>query len=257
MKLIAMMVVSNEADRYLSPCIENLLGFCDEIRVLDDGSTDGTMEVLGAYESVETIRNDYPTFFEHEGRARQQLLEWTMAGDPTHVLAIDADEFVADGEILRMALAEDSFTGVVKLAMTEIWGADSNWLQVRMDGAWKPRPIGIAFRVPPDHHSNRQYRRHWRIPDRALACGRVPMMTAMQANRTITEAVTDILHFGWANVDDRAARYARYVEHDGGQFHASAHLESIMWGDDRVQTKPMRWPVTFEQKSAVYARATL
>lgn len=256
MKLIAMMVVRNEAFRYLAPCLESLLGFCDEIRVLDDQSEDDSAEICEAAGAF-VMRNDRTSFFVNEGQTRQALLEWTMAGDPTHILAIDADEFVADGEILRMALGEDSHTGIVKLAMTEIWGADYDWLSVRTDGAWKPRPVGIAFRVPPDHWTNRQYRRHWRMPDRALACGRVPILTSMQGNRTTTEPVTEILHFGWANVADRQARYDRYVEHDGGQFHASKHLESIMWDDDRVQTKPMRWPVMLTQKPTVLARANL
>ena len=41
---------------------------------------------------------DGGTFYEHEGRARQKLLTLTQELEPTDVLAIDADEFVADGQ---------------------------------------------------------------------------------------------------------------------------------------------------------------
>jgi hypothetical protein len=237
MKLTAMMIVRNEADRYLFPCIGHLLEFCDEVRVLDDCSEDSW---VFDHPQVVVKHSLHSAFFEHEGRARQELLEWTMEGNPTHILAIDADEFVSDGQALRAAMEAGSHTGVWKLTMTEIWKADSEYLSVRWDGDWKPRPVGIAFSVP-DTITNRQNRRHWRIPDRALACGRVPLLTQMAGNRTAAEPVTEILHFGWACEADRNARYQRYVVHDGGRFHQNKHLDSIMWGDGQVQLRRIPW----------------
>jgi hypothetical protein len=254
MKLIAMMVVRNEADRYLRPCIEHLLDFCDEIRVVDDNSSDHTQELLASYDGVEVMAQGESTFYQHEGRTRQALLEWTMEGRPTHILAIDADEFIADGKLLRATMEKGSATGVWKLTMTEVWAAGSDWLSVRMDGDWKPRPIGIAFAVPADHWTNRQLRRHWRMHDRALACGRTPLYITMAGNRTVSDPVTDILHFGWACVADRQERYQRYVVHDGGAHHASKHLLSIMWPDEMVGTKLMAWPPALD-KELLAARA--
>lgn len=241
MKLVAMMIVRNEVDRYLRVCLDSLLGFCDEIRILDDASEDAFREIDWLGERVQIQRNSEPQFFEHEGYARQALLDWTMEGNPTHILAIDADEIVGDGQALRRALEEGSATGVTKLSMTEIWGADEDYLFVRTDGDWRPRPIGIAFAVPEDWWTNRQIRRHFRIRPEALACGRTPAWITMAGNRTTTEAVSDILHFGWACEADRDARYQRYVVHDGGQFHKNKHLESIMWGDDRVKLARIPW----------------
>lgn len=253
-----MMVVRNEADRYLQPCLRHLLEFCDEIRILDDGSTDEWNQqavwwegVREHEERIKVLWHDTSTFYEHEGRTRQALLEWTMEGHPTHILAIDADEFVGDGKLLRANMEQGSHTGVWKLTMTEVWSAGEDWLGVRQDGDWKPRPIGIAFAVPPDHWTNRQIRRHYRMHDRALACGRTPLYITMAGNRTTSEAVTPILHFGWACEADRAARYARYVEHDGGAHHASKHLNSIMWGDDQVQTRLASWPPALDKEALV------
>lgn len=257
MKLVASLVVRNEADRYLSECLEHLLGFCDEIRVVDDGSTDGSAEVLAAYPGVETKASAGPTFFQHEGLIRQELLEWTMEGRPSHILAIDADEFVSDGQAIRDALeGEQPRFGVWKLRMSEVWRADRDNLWLRADGAWGPRPIGILYAVPPNTHNDRTMRRHWRMSDKPLACGRTPVYVTQMGNRTVADPVCDILHFGWANRNDRAARHARYIEHDGGAHHASKHLDSIMWDDARVKLTPLSWPRwPSGMRSAVYARA--
>lgn len=243
MKLAAMMVVKDEVWRYLQPCLDHLLEFCDAVCILDDGSTDEFREIDWAPPNgVHILRQSESTFYQHEGNTRQTLLDWTMMASPTHVLAIDADEFVADGQALRQALGQPSPRGVWRLNMQEVWGASDDAIILRQDGGWKEHGIGIAFWVPPDHFTNRVLRRHWRIPDRALACGRVPITVAMNSNRTFEPPVTDILHFGWACERDRQARYARYVEHDGGRHHAGSHLESIMWADSRVNLTSRSWP---------------
>lgn len=255
MKLIASLITHNEANRFLKLCIESLLGFCDEIRVLEDDSTDGTHKILSEMKA-KVLRNDYRMFFEHEGRARQKLLEWTMEGNPTHILAIDADEFVADGQLLRAELEKpvEALTmserrrrsprmtpvGVWSLQMQEIWGATDDVLNIRQDGGWKEHPVPIVFTVPPPE--DREALRHWQIPDRALACGRVPKEVGFRAGRLRERPVTQILHYGWACKKDRAARHARYVEHDGGKHHAGSHLNSIMCSDNRVRMTEREWP---------------
>lgn len=243
MKLIASLIVHNELERYLIPCIEHLTAFCDEIRVFDDGSTDGTQTYLDHLPNVECLSAFRRSFFEHEGRARQKLLDWTFEGDPTHVLAIDADEFVADGPLLRSLLEQPNPSGVWGLNMQEVWGADEYGLVIRQDGGWREHALGIVYSVPPDRTSNRVQRRAWRMVDRALACGRTPTAITIAANRSRQGVPAgDILHFGWACQRDRDLRYQRYVTHDSGKFHANSHIESIMWPDDRVELTSRAWP---------------
>ena len=71
MNLVASMVVRDERSRYLEPCVQALLAFCDALVVLDDGSTDGTPEWLGEQERTKVIR-EASGFFANEGRTRQR-----------------------------------------------------------------------------------------------------------------------------------------------------------------------------------------
>lgn len=246
MKLVASMVVRNEADRYLGPCLAHLLEFCDEIAILDDGSTDEWNQQMVWWEGVrehedrvKVLWQPESTFYVNEGVTRQRLLDHTMTLNPTHVLAIDADEFVVDGREVRERISD---AGLGSLVMKEVWGAHPvTGLQIRQDGGWREHPVPVIFDVPEDHWTNRQIRRHWKIPERKLACGRIPVHSALRGNRGGNPTIGEILHFGWACEADRDARYQRYVEHDGGEHHAGSHLESIMWADDRVTLTTRDW----------------
>lgn len=248
MKLAASLIVRNELGRYLEPCVDHLLEFCDEVVLLDDHSDDGTFRwLLSQGERVQPLRhNSEPEFFKHEGRARQALLEWTLSREPTHVLAIDADEFVDDGPALRRSL-EQWDEAAFGLVMEEIWEAAGDGLCVRQDGGWASHAIPAVWRVPERIDAS------WRIADRALACGRMPR----PVDSIPLWAYGSLLHFGWANEQERRARYDRYRVADGGRFHASQHLESIMWGCNRVQLQPREWPAgLLPWKDAILERAT-
>lgn len=238
MKLVASVICRNELGRYLEPFVAHLLEFVDEIRVLDDSSNDGTREWLQDQEGVEVARTVLPSFYIHEGATREQLLEHTFAGNPSHVIAIDADEFVTDGAAVRAACEADQGKGAWAVGLEEVWQADPDNLHIRTDGGWGLQGRSpLLYRVPERRGSD------WRIMDRALACGREPL-----AVRKIRATPVDatVLHFGWTREAERAARYQRYVEHDSGKFHARAHLDSIMWDDRRVKLRTRQWPTSLE-----------
>lgn len=252
MKLIASLIVRNELDRYLKPCIEHLLEFCDEIRVTDDASTDGTAEWLAEQDRVEVVQIAAPSFFAHEGRARNAALAWTMGGNPSHILALDADEFVTDGAAIRRACEADKGRGVWSLGLEEVWRADERNLYVREDGGWRAQANGIPilWRAPQPRAAKTTA---WQVADRALACGREPV-AVRRLGRALPSG-SAVLHFGWSCEADRAARYARYVEHDGGRFHRNAHLDSIMWPDDLVRLRRRPWPPALAPfRDAIVAR---
>lgn len=248
MKLCASLIVRDELGRYLPLVVEHLLGFCDEVRILDDGSDDN---VLGEYARTPRVairRRSEPGMFTHEGRARQELLEWTLAGRPTHVLAIDADELVSDGARLRERLLEAPEVPVWWLEIQEVWRATRDALLTREDGGWRSHPVPLLWRVPEPLLAGRLIgpeARLWRIADRQLACSRVP--TAITRSVARAPGVgAELLHFGWADESARQQRYQRYAVADGGRFHAGSHLESILWPDRRCRLRPRPWPAGLE-----------
>jgi glycosyltransferase involved in cell wall biosynthesis len=245
-KLVASAIVRNEADRYLETWLRHLLTFCDEVRLLDDGSEDGTRnlaESLGT--EVQVRRNPAAPFLVHEADARNALLRWTIEGQPDYVLSIDADEFVGEAEKLR-----EYITGgapVYSLWMREVWKIEDAKLGLRVDGQWGDRRCPVLWKAPPVLRGNR-----WLIPRRKLACGREPQV--VRGQRGVDTGV-GIYHFGWTREADRQGRAERYFEHDGGRYHANSHIQSILWPDKRVQLKWVPWPFSIPSSVAEDALA--
>lgn len=256
MKLVASVIVKDEADRYLAPFLRHLAEFCDETRILDDGSSDGWADRLygemampaSLLARLHVLRSEESAFWQDEGAARNALLEWTLIGEPDWVLSIDADEFITDGAALRAA-CESARASVLTVNMQEIWVAADECLCIRQDGGWREHPIPILWRVPgptalASDRNQQPARRQWRINDRKVAPGREPIAVRElhRMRRHVADSGVDVLHLGWACRADRAARYQRYVEHDGGQYHNAAHLRSIMFPDSQVNLEGRDWP---------------
>lgn len=248
MKLIAgMMVGTGERDRYLDVTVPALLEFCDAVVVVDE-STDGSgdrADELGAL--VE--RSEVGAFFQHEGRARQLLVDVVLEQRPSHALMVDADELITDGQRLRSAC--ESVCPVLTLPLHEAWTISGDRLGVRVDGQWA---TGSACVWRADYRPATE----WRILDRALACGRDPVaVRTLRQQRCWEPSGAEIVHLGWANQAERATRYQRYAVNDGGRFHASSHLQSIMWPDTRVGVRRLSWPAAWsaELRAVLVERA--
>lgn len=240
MNLCASLIVRDELDRYLGPCLDALLEFCDTICVLDDSSTDGWQETLrpgwGAAGARVTVRehtvadrNAHTSFHLHAA-ARTALMRFTLETDADYVLAIDADEFVTDGAAVRKAC--DRRPEAVSSVITEVWEACDDLLCTREDGGWRQHLIANVW-------SAARFRGEvLKLTDRGTATGRVPDIVH---RAKVVHSGAHTLHFGWANRADRAERFARYGGPNEG--HASAHVKSIMWPDELVTLKPASWPV--------------
>lgn len=248
MKLIASAIVRDEADRYLVPWLKHLLTFCDEVRLLDDSSTDDTPYIAAdVADEVCVTTNDGPAFFENESAARNRLLSWTIDGQPDYVLSIDADEFIGDAVALRAKMLMQP-APVYSLMMREVWKIRDDKLGLRVDGLWGDRRCPLLWQAPARFQGAR-----WRIPNRKLACGREPQ--AVRGQRGVDTGV-GIYHFGWTRVAERQQRAERYFEHDRGRFHGDKHLQSILWPDEQVGFNWQPWPLSIPSElSDLTARA--
>jgi hypothetical protein len=127
--------------------------------------------------------------------------------------------------------------------MEEVWKADARGLWTREDGGWRRHPVPIVWRAPNGQAVGSGI---WKVRDRQLACGREPVAVARIPARQLPASV---LHLGWTNEAERQARFDRYTVADGGRFHASAHLQSIMWPDAKVRLRRRHWPPGVDQKA--------
>ena len=220
LKLVASMIVKNEMGRYLELALDHLLTFCDEIARLDDGSTDGSYRLCQALPQVEVLRNPGPSFFEHEGKARQNLYEWTLRGLPDYVLAIDADEFVTNPDYLRVAM-ESGRSRLHALSSSRPGRCPIAASTSASMASWGPRKIPILYQII-------RQSRHWRIAPKQLACGREPEQV-IQRSRRATATGSRSSTSGGRTRPSAAARAQRYYDHDHGKFHQDRHLQSILW----------------------------
>jgi glycosyltransferase involved in cell wall biosynthesis len=236
MKLIASMPARNELGRYLRQTVTHALTYCDEVCVLDDGSTDGSREWLEAQDRVSVRTLDNPGWAREDGDehvTRQALFEHTMEGEPTHVLCIDADEFVPGGIWLNALLAGNPDVPVWTLRVVELWRSDPP--AIRVDGGWRPRAAPILYQAP------QVVEGAWHAHERRCACPREPVaVSQLYAARRFRDSHIDLLHCGWANMtpEERLPRARRYMDFDQGEYHASEHIESILWPDEKVRLRP-------------------
>lgn len=127
--LSACIIAMNEADR-IGPCLDSVC-FCDEIVVLDSGSTDGT-QALCREKGARVIETDWPGWVKQKNRAVQAARnDW--------ILSLDADERVdADLRATLEGLSEGGLgeaQGPVAYAVSRKVRYLGRWLR---HGGWYP-----------------------------------------------------------------------------------------------------------------------
>ena len=219
MKLIAQMVGHNEADRHLREVLTHLVPLVDDIVYTDDASTDDTPDIFEEF-GAHVYRNDTQLFTVDEGALRRgawkNLENHIELGD--WVLAIDCDEKLwatTPGKSLRELLKVQHYD-VLAIKFYHMW----NETHYRVDKAWRPVESSRLFR----------YFYGGQFQDRKLACGSEPtyVRTLIQRGRFLQNTGLIMQHLGYVRDEDKRAKYDRYMAIDGGDFHAKAHLESIL-----------------------------
>ncbi len=222
--IIANMVVRNEADAYLPQVLDRLQHQVDLICVTDDASTDNTFELLTSYDKLGAQQLDTPTFSVNEGQLRQWSWNWleehVREGGwdwrDVWVLAIDADEELYQTRGTLHELTEAKPWEVFDIEFYHMW----NETQYRNDGGWKVHGSTRFFKYYPEG----------KFADRKLACGSEPtyVQDLIRHRRYAKNTGLKMKHLSYIKDEDKQKKYDRYMQLDGGAFHANAHILSII-----------------------------
>jgi glycogen(starch) synthase len=151
-KLTAGIRVKN-GERYAEECLRDLCEYVDEIVVLDDGSTDRTIQICRSFPKVTQVVRWEKDFF-HEGIDRNVVLALAKNTNPDWILFPDIDEVFESRfktEIESMMRAPD--VGMYAFLFCHFWRSRTHY---RVDGKWgkesRSFPIPRLVRSQPSLH---------------------------------------------------------------------------------------------------------
>jgi hypothetical protein len=193
-------VAFRDEERFLPGLLENLEPQVDGVVALDDGSRDGSIDVLRDHPLVVEILH-VPRGAQEEledGKNHRALVEASWRHRPDWLLGIDADERVerdfrarAEEEVAR---AERGGHSGLWVPFRELWGAPN---RMRVDGIWGGKRKACLFRAD---------RRH-RFDERRVHANWAPWPPA---RGDYPSADLRLYHLRMIEPDDRRARLARY-----------------------------------------------
>jgi glycosyltransferase involved in cell wall biosynthesis len=195
-QLVCLLPVRNGAGD-LEGYLASVAGVADAVVALDDGSMDGTRDILEAHPLVKTVLSNPPResyLGWHDGENRNRLLAAAADLHPGWILFLDADERIdpSDAAALRTFLDSDAIPGCA-------YGF--KWYRMFGDGSHDPAHAWV-YRLF-------AYRPGQRVPNRRLLFTPVPTSIAARVNTTLR-----IQHFGEQSDAGRQARLAKYREAD-------------------------------------------
>lgn len=197
MKLVAMMLMQNDENRFLRQVLEHVTSYADEIVILDDGSDDNSVEIAKSYPNTIVHQNETPHWWTHgENKLREQLYNLAIERNPDWVLYIASDE-----------VFEKRFEREVRSMLD----ADYNWYQFLLCHMWDE-----AHFISPivDHKTIKFLFRFDKDKPRTFAnmimhCGGVPayLFNDPPANGLKTDI--RIKHLGFIGKENRLRRIER------------------------------------------------
>ncbi|MFA6808971.1 MAG: glycosyltransferase family 2 protein, partial [Eubacteriales bacterium] len=203
-QLTLMMLVRNEADKYLERVLSHAAQYIDNAIILDDASDDETVEICEkvlANIPHSIISNKNPGF-SNEISLRKQLWETTISNNPDWILCLDADEIFEDDiiEFIRKLTNQPSFD-YYGFRLYDMWD-ESHY---REDNLWQAHKYFKIFLT----RYQKNYAYTWQ--NTPQHCGRFPnnvhLLNGCQCSLRLK-------HLGWSTEKLRLEKYKRYLALD-------------------------------------------
>jgi len=197
------MLVRNEADRWLVQACNQLHIICDQVYIIDDKSTDNTVNILKQYPFI--LYESAKQWWEiDELKQRKKLFNmlWMAAKEGDVILILDADELVSHPKKVREILTGNN-SKVFGFRLYDMW-SDTHY---RDDQYWYAHyhfwPMAIRKGITENFTWNEQ----------GLHCGRFPNNFHIDIHSMTTKGLK-IKHMGWSTPKDREQKYKRYMAID-------------------------------------------
>lgn len=218
-RVVLSMVVRNEAGRYLDRVLRHAASYVDAAVIVDDASTDDTVAICrqalaGIPHRVVELQRSH---FAEEHRLRRLQWEHTLAVRPDWILSLDADELFEDEIRVHIrSLVDQTDVDAVLFPLHDMWNAT----QYRSDERWRSHTVLRPFLVRPVPGMDPTW------PAQRQHAGRLPPSVSELDFWTCS---VRLKHLGWADPEDRRAKYARYRQHDpDGDWSSAGHYASIL-----------------------------
>jgi len=219
-KIVGIYRVKNES-RFIEQSLKSVMDICSEIIILDDNSTDNTVEICSGFDKVTNVTKQKDLILD-ETRDRNYLFENARKLDPDFILSVDGDEIFMPNasEILFEELSTiHPDSDVFEFQFLTLW---DNVNTIRTDGIfgyyWQKRllrmknqPLSLLF-VGNDNPGN-------------IHCGSIPPSSLGFGN----PAKSSVKIFHLASLDDevRQRKYGFYTKTDPDNVLTGAYKHMI------------------------------
>ncbi len=235
MSLAVVTMVRDEASKWLPSALDAWTQFADEIIALDDGSTDGTLDLLRAA-GAQTFENALGTAWGAEVGPRRALFDHAIQSGCEWLLWLDADMVPLQDPRDLMFRSLDALS----FPLYDLWGLYP--LVYREDLFWQGHNTARvwAVRNPGEHR--------WEWHERGIHCGHLPLNLKLEHVAVVPHSHA-LLHYAYTTPVLREVKAAQYrAKQDQLTDHELRHALSIV--DPYPQTFPLkesvRWPLVLK-----------